>query len=309
MTETELITISYSEIDAFRQCPFKHQLSYVERWQRTPDALSALGKGGAWHANVMEPHYESLKSSREDKLPEAKALYTAQYAVECGINQLENEDLKDLMWWMYKGFTDVYGADWDWHIKTVENTIIIPLFWADGTPSVFQLKVKIDLVVMDVRGRLWIVDHKSCGQMPGETDFDFDEQFKFYTSVLRRMGYPIAGCIHDAALTKMNKGDLIKPGDPGYKASMKAQPLANRFKRTLIAHTEAELAMVNDELLRTATLMYSDANTHERHPNSDTCKWRCSFTEACLFGRRSNSDVKTRHMLQDTGFTQEFARH
>lgn len=308
MTEGERITISFSEIDTFRQCPFKHKLGYLQRWSREPEPTSALGKGTAWHL-VQEVHFRQLRMAREDNKSEREALRLAKLAAAAIIDSFENEELQSLMRWMYEGFVTVYGADFDWKIKAVENTIIYPLTWSSGEPTMFDLKVKIDLIAIDARGRWWIVDHKSCGQMPKEEDYDFEEQFKFYAAVMNRMGYKIHGCIHDAALTKQNKGDYIQPGHPDYKATMKAQPLANRFKRTLISHTDAELTAVLDDVIRTASTAYGEGNFMERHMSGDTCRWRCPFTEACLYGRRQNNDEVTYRMLSDTGFTQSFERH
>jgi RecB family exonuclease len=308
MTSDEPIIISFSEIDAFRQCPFKHKLAYKLRYSRESEPMSALGKGGSWHT-VLELHYRSIRMAREDGKSEAIGLYNAKNAVELYIDSLENEELQTLMWWMYRGYVQVYGSDDQWHVQAVENTIVVPLEWSNGEPTRFQLKVKIDLVVVDAKGRWWIDDHKSCGQLPKDDDFEFEEQFKLYAAVMRKIGYPIHGCVHDAALTKMNKGDYIFPGDPLYKATMKATPLANRFKRTLIAHTDKELTATIDDVIRTATLMYSEENLEERHPDGDKCRWRCSFTEACLYGRRQDNDAVTYNMLADTGFTQSFERH
>lgn len=312
MTMTaERLVVSYSEVDAARQCPFKHKLAYIDRWAKDDgDSLTPLVKGSAWHV-LMEAHYRIIRMAQEDdKFIGLERMVLARAAAVVGtlIEGYENGELRALLTWMYDGYLQTYGPDSNWSIVEVENTIILPLAYSDGRPSRFDLKVKIDLIVADHKGSWWIVDHKSYGTAR-DLDFDFEEQFKFYTHVLRRMGYKIKGCIHNGALTKMNKGDLIKPGDVGYKASMKEKDLDKRFKRTLINYTDAELASVNDGILDTMTTVYGEGATHERHPNSDTCQWRCSFTEACLFGRRQGDDVKTLEMLQDTGWVQNFERH
>ena len=60
-TPSNAITISWSEIDAWRQCPLKWRLAYAERWVE-PLVSPALSKGLLWH-KVLEIHYLALQST------------------------------------------------------------------------------------------------------------------------------------------------------------------------------------------------------------------------------------------------------
>lgn len=310
-------TVSYSEIDTFRQCPFKHKLTYTDRWTRESIGdMTPLGKGSFWH-KVMEAHYRTIQEYQiglgEYRVSHDELLALCLAAVEEVLAEGQaagtDENLLTLARWMYAGHIERWGLDEDWYIVAVEHTAIVPLWNKDGSESWIRLKVKLDLVVTDARGRLCIVDHKSCGNLPHQKDLDFDEQFGLYTYVLKRMGKNVFMSIHNAARTKMNQGDIIGPDDPGYKKSMKAQTLEERFKRTLLNRTDPELQAIQDEALWTAETMFGPLNRQERHPNTDTCNWKCDFTEACLYGRRSNDNGKTVLMLMDTGWRQDPQRH
>lgn len=317
MEMTDRIVISYSEIDAFRQCPFKHHLAYRLRYSKPVEDMSALGKGTFWH-KIMDTHYATIKAHQTGigayTVSATELITKCQEAVTTVLNKAMDNgtdyDLIQLAIWMYRGYLEQHGIDDEWEIIAIEHTAIVPLYDEDGNDTGFDLKVKIDLLVKDSRGRMWIVDHKSCGTLPKDDgDFSFEEQFGLYTVACRRLGFRVFGSLHNAARTKQNQGDIFKPGDPGYKTTMKAQTLAERFKRTRMNRTDAELAMIEQEVLDTATRAYGNNDNPERYPDSDRCRWRCNFTEACLLGRRVNNNGRTIEMLEDSGFTQDFARH
>lgn len=318
---TELITVSFSELDTYRQCPLKHKLAYEDRWvSATPDN-SALGKGSMWH-EVMEVHYNTVRDHQ------TKARVGNAVVWDCTKNELRQHcvnvvgmyiakleaaerdpEIVDLIKWMYVGYIEMWDVDEQWDIVSVENTVLAPLMEDDGTPSPFQLKVKLDLLVRDERGRHWLIDHKSCGNLPSNVDLDWSEQFKLYVWALRNVGIRVTGAIHNAARTTRNKGDILKPGDEGYKSTMRAQSLTDRFSRTFMDHTDAQLAGVASDALATFKQAYSEHNHRRRYADPERCKWKCSYKEACLFGRRTGRDSDMIDMLQRTGFEQDYTRH
>lgn len=316
-----IVTVSYSEIDAFRQCPYKHELNYGQRWQKEPKDSTATGTGGLWH-RVLEVHYKTIQSVQERdgdghvywNVSEADLLIACKDAVESLFTEMAETEQRDpevitILKWMYAGHLEMWGLDEGWDILAVENTLIVPLYEADGSESWVRLKVKLDLLIRDERGRVWIVDHKSGGSLPQGKDFDWAVQFGLYTYAMRHAGVKILGSIHSAAKRTMNKGDLIKPGDDGYKASMKEQTLEQRFVRRPLNYTEAQLATLAADVLADAKLAHSEANHKRRNQDEERCQWRCDFTEACMLGWRSGDDSKTLQMLHLTGFKQEPMRH
>lgn len=320
---TERLTISSSEIDAYQRCPFAWMLGYRERWRSPFTGDKPVDKGSCFHV-VLETHYNSLKSTQDD--PDLPIDVRLDLAINASMERIDhmretNEypvDTIEAVVWMYMGYIEMYGADKGWRILEVESTHVVPLYEpesvANGVPQGewrqaedFDLKVKIDLVITDERDRLWIIDHKSAGRIPrNEKDFQFADQFGRYEYTLRTLGYRVVGTIHNACLSKPNKGDLILPGDPGWKSTMKPHALEDRFYRRPMDRTDTELRTIQWETLLSARKMYADENPI-RHADPEKCRF-CDFGDACLFGRRNGAE-KVRQYLQETGYEQEFKRH
>lgn len=286
--------VSFSELDAFRQCPHKHQLSYKERWQGSSTS-PALRRGTLWHA-VLETHYRYLLECQHPDVTydpnELLARVRPFFYPEVG----DPTEDQELIHWMYLGHIDHYGTDPNWKILAVEHNAQVWLPTLKGTRSSFKLKIKIDLVVLDRRtGGLWVVDHKSGKDLPTEKMLDIDDQFGLYTWGLRQLGKQVMGSLHSAARTQRNKDQTKHP-----------QALEDRFRRTRLFRTDVELDRIAQEAYLTFRRAYAIKGEAERAPNSDTCRWRCDYTEQCLGGRKGMDE---RQFLIDSGFIQDFTRH
>lgn len=289
--------VSFSEIDTFRQCPFKHELAYKERWV-PPTVGPALARGTAWHA-MLEAHYRVLMDASPGSLTSAWSeaqLAAYRWLVEAKLPEEE----EDLLRWMYAGYCKHWeGEDWGikagTHVLAVEHAAEVALPTDRGGRSRFRFKLKIDLVVW-INGKLWVVDHKSGKDLPRQKETDIDDQFGLYIWGMRQLGRNVFGSVYNAARTQRNKDQ-----DKNY------QPLDERFSRTRLARTDVELTHLAVDAYRAAKMAYSlKPGEAPRSPNTDTCKWKCGFTEACLLGRKGLDD---RAILRDTGFRQDFERH
>lgn len=308
--------VSFSELDTGKQCPHKHDLAYKQRWTTAKDETSAAGRGTLWH-KMLDAHYTALKN--DDVKPRDAVDDQLIDFRKAG----KDPDVIDLLSWMYDGYVEKWGYDDEWQVLRVEYKCVVPLRYpnVDGKPgrlSKFDLKMIIDLVIRSrINGRVWLIDHKSHAALPKDKDLELDDQFGLYTWGLRQLGHKVHGCIYNTARTQMNKGDA--PGaveewerakaageKPGQRP--KPQSLDDRFDRYLMTRTERETDNLAQDALSTARTLYSEYNFGERHTNSDTCKWRCDFTEACLMGRKTDAD-RERQFLLDIGFRQNFTRH
>lgn len=302
---SSVVVVSYSELAAFRQCPFKHKLAYIDRWTKDKRE-GALARGTLWH-KCMEAHYRVIMTwqnglpdkepypGEDDRLQDTALTAVAQVIAKA-MDDGTAEDEIDLIKWMYAGYVERYGLDLQWQIVAVEHPIQIPLFDPDtGRKTRFRLKARLDLVVRDRQsGRLWILDHKTHKDMPNQKDMDFEEQFGLYQAAMARVGHRVFGSIYSTART--------------YRLVKREMTLAERYDRVLLARTDAELNSILRDALRTARSAYSARNEHERHPDSGTCKWKCDYTEACLVGRKT-TDARTAVFLGDVGFRQDHTRH
>lgn len=294
--------VSFSEIDTAKQCALKHQLAYVDRFSKPQPVMSALGKGTAWHA-VLENHYGVLKEHGGKERPDV-TLSRCRDAVESFLAGLD-QDLAELIWWMYKGYVDLYGADDEWQVLAVEHAAECRLPTLRGTPSGFWLKVKIDLVIRNRRTRnIYVVDHKSGKDLPGAKVLELDDQFGLYTWAMRQLGKKVFGQVYNAARTLRLKEDVKDPG---------ATPLDERFRRVPMFRTDRELDIVARETYQLAAARYRQQSEvtragamSPRSTNPETCAWRCDFKDACMAGRKG---LSVRQFLRDQGFEQQFERH
>ena len=159
-TPSNAITISWSEIDAWRQCPLKWRLAYAERWVE-PLVSPALSKGLLWH-KVLEIHYLALQSTGR--------LSEAIERVQAYINAVDN-DWRELIVWMYNGYIHHWqDEDRELQIVQVEPRVELPLM-----PGI-NIKCRVDLLVRDWEGMLWLWDHKSCRNLPTDKETDLDEE-------------------------------------------------------------------------------------------------------------------------------------
>jgi len=317
------LTVSWSELDTYRQCPFKHHLAYDQRYSKAVDAGSALDKGLLWHG-AIETRYKTIQAHQV--MHEGRMVWDVAsevLAAEChkAVNAYLSKALRDgadvavvsLVAWMMEGYVDTYGLDDVHDIMGVETTHLAPLGTIsgphEGERTKVWLKFKIDRTVRDQYGHIRVIDEKSCSALPTDSDYDFADQFGLYVWGLKALGLNVRGAVHSAAKTKQNQGDVIPVGHPEYKKSMKAQSLEDRYRRTSIHFTAPQLKEIADDALADVQQMYTKANHGRRHTNNDTCRWRCNFREACLYGRRTGRNSDTVRMLELTGFTQERERH
>lgn len=322
------VVVSNSEVESAARCDFQHQLGYRERWTKGPfNPQSAAGQGIAWH-EVLEVHYRAIQDFQQ--AAEERGLpwwsFSAEHCIKEARRRIQplidrfvamSEDLGQLISWMYAGHLGHWGVDPDWRIIDVEragevalsppSASEVPSLFRGSTTSAhldFRFKYRADLIIEE-RGKLWLVDHKSVGNFPNQLDLDFDPQIDRYTWALRQEGVPIYGQLFSQARRKMLK---------------RPQTLEERHRRPRTHRTDAELDSIADDLFRVIYARYEQQVRQERYsihsetpprdaprqPSARHCSFLCDFTEACLAGRKGND---SRHYLVELGMTQSFVRH
>jgi hypothetical protein len=288
-----VITISWSEIDAWRQCPYKWRLAYAERWVE-PTVSPALAKGSLWHS-ILEVHYRILRNTGSLGIAMDNV---DKYLDAVGEHTGTPEEIVELIRWMYTGYVQMWQADQEWRVVDVELKMEVPLI-----EGLINIKCRIDLSVEDRHGQYWLWDHKSGQNLPKEKETDLDDQFALYQWIINEYNpdMRVFGIVHNAARTQRNKGHM---------------PLEERFCRIKMVRTDQELATMAEEVRSTAldihaaylNLDLAETQVTPRHPNPDTCKWKCGFTSPCLLGRGTEPE-RVRVMLKDLDFRQDFTRH
>lgn len=308
------IVVSWSEINNYRQCPHKHELEYTQRWQKPNNPHSPLGRGTLVH-KALEVYYTALLMGKEIATAYQDALREINDYRSLGIDR----EVCDLIEWIVEGYHEKW-SDEDargWKVIAVEHRFQVPLLGPTGRKSRFVLKGGIDLIVRDSRGRLIIVDHKTCATLPTDESYDMSDQFGLYMWAMRQAGHKIFAGIHNAIKTKRNKGDFpnlveewervkAEGGKPG--ARPVPQEIDNRFARTWLARTDLELTNIALEAMQTAQKAYNASLPKERQPDDMRCKRMCGFKNACVIGRRQGPE-REQVFLKEMGFIQNFTRH
>lgn len=304
----EVQIVSYSELDTLRQCLFKHEQAYKQRWV-PPRVSPALARGTLWHT-VMQAHYTAIQAWQiqmakrkasgrgrvvpidEDK-DLARKIWNAVkvHLYDQGGQQTEEQALVE---WMYRGYIELYGLDSDWDILAVEHREETPLLDARGRKTRFVIKAKMDLIVRERSTRnVYIVDHKTAGNLPSDKMLDIDDQFSLYAWIYSQVGKRYFGLLHNCARTQRNKTT--------------PQTLESRHLRKRLTRSEEELRTIALDAYRAVKHAWSiPIGQAPRSPNIDTCKWRCDYSEACLLSRKGR-DIE--QVLKVTGFRQDFTRH
>lgn len=307
-TTDDDIIVSYSEMSSYRQCPLKHQLGYKERWTKPNEEMSALAKGTLWHL-VLESHYLTLMALQDTNDSDESKLKAAREEVNTFLFGKDGQqtEAQQLITWMYDGYVEQWGTDPQWRILAVEYKLAEQLPQPDGQLSPYILKAKLDLIVQDVNGGVWIVDHKSGANLPNRVDLEIDDQFGLYTWLLQNNGLKVMGSIHDAARTTRNLGDMPEP-----PAGKKPQTLEQRMSRTYLNRTDVETHNVANDAWAVAVNMYPEAYEGlaslplYSSPDPSQCGWKCDYKEAHLLARQGRN---IQEVLVEYGFKQDFTRH
>lgn len=308
----KVIIVSYSELDTFRQCPLKHHLGYVQRWTKEKGEDSALSKGTYWH-QVMETHngilMEHQRNPRERSSPtyERTILAEAREKVDELLYDRHRNPLNgnsELIAWMYDGHVQQYGTDREFTTVGVELAFQVPLPWPDGRPSHYHLKGKIDRLVKDAYGDLYVLDEKSCKDLPKDFEMQIDDQFGLYWWGIQQLGFKVAGAIYAAARTTRNVADF-----PDYEGKSKPQSLDQRFQRYYLHRTDRELKALADDAFAAARNAHPPKGMQlplYSAPDPRQCGWKCDFKEAHLMLRQG---LAIPYVMESEGFHQDFTRH
>lgn len=292
---TETITVSYSEIKDARRCGFKHDLAWRHGWRKThrKECDCALCMGIAWH-ETLNAYYLGLNSDYPwddfgmtwiDRNGQRRGAWHA------AVHSIENtcpSHLKERIRWMLEGYAAHYGREAGWQVIAAEEQVIVPL------PQVYDdlivnLKAKIDLIIKDPYGKVWVDDHKTCATLPTERQ-QVDPQLPLYMyAVNEGTAWPIAFGARYSYARKPSK-------------TFVEWPLNQRFRRRLVEHSTREVNEIARDAYISVYTRYNEAKLFKQGPRviGDDCSYRCDYASACLASRKG---YKTTEFLRDQNFT------
>lgn len=275
-------TTSWTEISTFRMCPHKHKLQYIDRW-KAPKLSRPLTLGILWHT-ILEHHYGGIK---EHGVPHVDLIVELLNQFGARDPNHPHHEIGATALWMYHGYKR-WADMWDreWRIREVEVEFRVPLPNSD-----IVLVGRVDLVI-EYRRHMWVIDHKAVKNLPYGKELDLDDQTPLYIWGMRQAGYDCRGAILSHTRT--------------HKLKTREMDDDERFSRDWIYRTDDELDMVVQEATASIEAAYDPNQRHPRHPDPQSCKWRCPYLEPCIGGRKApHLEVE---LLNGLGFERSYPR-
>jgi len=193
----QTVNFNQSRLKTFDRCPKQYEYKYVQLLQpkRHERALFL----GTWIHACLETHYRDgdwkighqIFVNQWNKLfeEEQEALRKKGKRFLPPLPEVVERVMKSYLW---------YYRDENWTPRYVETILEVPTpLIIDGTRFVF--KGRLDLVIEDEEGLLWLVDHKSASNIPQPTAFHaMDPQLMLYPwAAQEQFGIEIAGVIYN----------------------------------------------------------------------------------------------------------------
>lgn len=144
---------------------------------------------------------------------------------------------------------------------------------------------RLDAVVRDSYGRVWIMDHKTASSFPSEGLLRLDEQMGYYLLAATYL-FPnekIAGVLYN----------VIRKTNP-------AKARTPVFARYPILYNRHQIKRLQERLYLATREIIADEH-YEPNPSvwgSGHCSWRCSYKSLCL-SEEDGTDVEALKVLFD----------
>jgi len=198
-------TLTNSQRTCFARCHREHHYAY-ELGIRPRLVPHALGFGSLFHAG-LEAWWRAPGHDKDDALDDALVAVECAYDAQLGDDtELDAYDViraEELL----RGYDARWGgalADGELAVLAVEREFECALVNpATGKPSrTWRLGGKVDAIVRDARGDVWVVEHKTttADLAPGADYWlrlRIDGQVSTYFDGVESLGLPVRGCLYD----------------------------------------------------------------------------------------------------------------
>lgn len=201
-----------SMVKAFRSCPREALYKYAMRL--SPKVASTPLTRGKWVHSLLEAHYKGEDwHPVHDKMKLQFSKLFDEEKEKLGDLPTEIDLMMKSYFWHY-GDPEVEGTEWIVH--EVEGLLEAMM------PNGHMFRGKYDMLV-EIDGRLWLVDHKTHKKFPDWAYRMFDEQSTMYVWAARQNDIPVEGFIWNYINTSgFPKYEVLKAGNRFGAASLKA---------------------------------------------------------------------------------------
>lgn len=273
-----------TEIQTYHVCPRMWAFAYKDKLRRKGVKVN-LSVGIAIH-DALEAYYtggDAGKAYQATMARELDQMYKdANYTPEQEAKLEEQLDLGYDLIHAYIPWAEEQDSEYWEEILYTEQSFLIPINEHQAVAG------RIDMIVRDKWGGVWIVDHKTCSQFPSQTELQMDNQFRIYTWASNYL-FP----------------DL-RPQGVIYNGIRKTNPARARtpvFKRENIFHIGKEIHAIERGVVydvgRISTERQMDY--HPMQPGRH-CSWRCSYQMLCKALEESNHDPSVLETLIEQNY-------
>ena len=199
---------SSSEIKSFQRCPKQHEYKYIQRLvSKKPQRPLTIGN---WVHAALETHYKD--GDWRIGYQQWLAIYDKYFDEEKAALDKRGK-LPDLVKRIIKGYLYYYKND-GWKVLYTEWEFEFPMTF---NGLIFLVKGRVDLIVEDEDGDIWVVDHKTASNIPDPTSFHaMDPQLMLYpVAVKKLLGLKVRGIVYNyvqskpPSIPKLNKNGSI----------------------------------------------------------------------------------------------------
>lgn len=295
-------TVTQSEQRTFRRCPREHFFAYARCYRPIVDA-ETLRFGRLWHS-ALEAYWQKAS----DSCPLALAQAVLRSAGDVDPFVLAAAEA------LLIGY-DTRWQDEQYEVLAVEAEFSAPLVnpKTGHESRTFLLAGKIDAIVRDHDGRVYIVEHKTSSEDLGAGSqywqrLRIDAQVSTYYAGAQALGHKVAGCIYDVVSkpqlrpfkataiesrkhTRDGKLYANQRAEDETPAEYQVRVLAHitehpyrYFQRGTVVRLEEEEREAAFDAWQTARLI-REAELEKRYPrNADACPRygrMCSYFDVC----------------------------
>lgn len=197
MTKAE-VHFNQSRLKTFDRCPKQYEYKYLQLLEPKKKARPLFL--GSWVHSALETHYakgdwkigHELYVKQWNKLFKEERTLLSQKGGP--LPSLVERIMRSYLW---------YHRDEDWEPVYIEEVLEVPTpLILDGRRFIF--KGRLDLVVRDGEGKLWLVDHKTASTIPQPTAFHaMDPQLMLYPWAAKiQFNIDIAGVVYNYVRSK-----------------------------------------------------------------------------------------------------------
>jgi len=252
------VTVSHSEVESYLRCERQHFYGYGLEIQRINESDS-LRRGTLGHA-ALEVFFNSMKDTSDFEASKVAAYtFLSEYAITVPVIMSE---VVNCLGFFFEGYP-FHG----WEILGVEYENVLSVTDKLAMPFV------IDLIVRDLYGDVWVVDHKFMYDFLSDHDVELMPQIPKYMVGMKAVGFNV-----DRAAYSIFRYRKMKEESVDNKYLFKPiEVTVDRMKQTIL-----EQVVVSDRIQSLKHLPIEEwSGSAMRTANKMVCN-SCSFRSLCV---------------------------